>query len=284
MTAAFATATTPATGAVPSLPARPSTVRRFLNETGLLVGRGLRSLPHVPERLLDVTLQPIMFTLLFLYVIGSAIHVPGISYQNYLLPGLIGQSLAFGVIGAGVATATDFSTGVTSRFRSLPVTRLSVVSAQVLGQMLEQVLGLTIVAALGLALGWRPELGLWSGLELIGLIGLGLFAFTWFGVLLGLYVRSPDAMQGVGFVVVFPLAFLSGAFVPIEGMPLVPRAIGAWNPISVLVAAVREICQGTHSSGSWQLEHPVVAMVAWCALLIVVCVPLAVRRFGRLGK
>jgi ABC transporter DrrB family efflux protein len=283
MTAAVATSTNPATG-VPSLPTRPSTVRRFLNETGLLVGRGLRSLPHVPERLLDVTLQPIMFTLLFLYVIGSAIHVPGISYQNYLLPGLIGQSLAFGVIGAGVATATDFSTGVTSRFRSLPVTRLSVVSAQVLGQMLEQVLGLTIVAALGLALGWRPELGLWSGLELIGLIGLGLFAFTWFGVLLGLYVRSPDAMQGVGFVVVFPLAFLSGAFVPIEGMPLVPRAIGAWNPISVLVAAVRAICQGTSSTGSWQLEHPVVAMVAWCALLIAVCVPLAVRRFGRLGK
>lgn len=284
MTAAFTASTKPATGGVPSLPTRPSTVRRFLSETGLLVGRGLRSLPHVPERLLDVTLQPIMFTLLFLYVIGSAIHVPGISYQNYLLPGLIGQSLAFGVIGAGVATATDFSTGVTSRFRSLPVTRLSVVSAQVLGQMLEQVLGLTIVAALGLALGWRPELGLWSGLELIGLIGLGLFAFTWFGVLLGLYVRSPDAMQGVGFVVVFPLAFLSGAFVPIEGMPLVPRAIGAWNPISVLVAAVREICQGTSSTGSWQLEHPVPAMVAWCALLIAVCVPLAVRRFGRLGK
>ena len=284
MTAAFATSTHRTTSAVPSLPTRPSTVRRFLNETGLLVGRGLRSLPHVPERLLDVTLQPIMFTLLFLYVIGSAIHVPGISYQNYLLPGLIGQSLAFGVIGAGVATATDFSTGVTSRFRSLPVTRLSVVSAQVLGQMLEQVLGLTIVAALGFALGWRPELGLWSGLELIGLIGLGLFAFTWFGVLLGLYVRSPDAMQGVGFVVVFPLAFLSGAFVPIDGMPLVPRAIGAWNPISVLVAAVREICQGTHSSGSWQLENPVLAMVGWCALLIVVCVPLAVRRFSRLGR
>src|ERR1700727_3117148 len=98
-----------------------------------------------------------MFTLLFLYVFGSAIHVPG-SYQNYLLPGLLGQSLAFGVIGAGVATSTDFSTGVIDRFRSLPVTRLSVISAQVIGQIIEQILGIAIVVCVGLALGWRPDL------------------------------------------------------------------------------------------------------------------------------
>ncbi len=287
--AGAAAGATPATtaghlDAIPALPARPPTFRRFLSETGLLVGRGLRTLPHVPERLLDVTLQPIMFTLLFLYVFGSAIHVPGISYQDYLLPGLIGQSLAFGVIGAGVATATDFSTGVTSRFRSLPITRLSVVSAQVLGQVLEQVLGLTIVAGLGLALGWRPDLTLGSAVELVGLVLLGLFAFTSFGVLLGMVVRSPDAMQGLGFVIIFPLAFLAGTFVPIDGMPLVPRLIGEWDPISALVAAVREVCQGTHSTGSWQLEHPVVAMVGWCVLLLAVCVPMAVRRFGKQGR
>ena len=110
-------------------------VRRYLRETALLVGRSLRTIPRVPERLTDVTIQPIMFTLLFLYVFGSAIHIPGMRYQDYLLPGLLGQSLAFGVIGAGVATATDFTTGVIDRFRSLPVTRLSVISAQVIGQM-----------------------------------------------------------------------------------------------------------------------------------------------------
>lgn len=257
-----------------------SPFRRYLSETGLLVGRSLRMTPRVPERLLDVTLQPVMFTLLFLYVFGSAIEVPGMRYQDYLLPGLLGQSLAFGVMGAGAATATDFGNGVIDRFKSLPVTRLAVISAQVIGQMLEQILGLVIVLGLGLALGWRPDLDVAGFFTLTGLILLGLFAFTWFGVLLGMVMRSPDAVQGLGFGILFPLAFLAGTFVPIEGMAAVPRAVAHWDPISALVAAVRQVSQGTESSGSWQLEHPVVAMVGWCVLLIVVCVPLALRRFG----
>ena len=153
-----------------TLPPRPGRFSRYLSETSLLVGRGLRMIPRVPERLSDVTVQPVMFTLLFLYVFGSAIHVIGLSYQNYLLPGLLGQSLAFGVIGAGVATSTDFSTGVIDRFRSLPVTRLSVISAQVIGQIIEQILGIAIVVGVGLALGWRPELDGGRALELVGLM------------------------------------------------------------------------------------------------------------------
>ena len=220
-----------------------------------------------------------MFTLLFLYVFGSAIHVPGISYQNYLLPGLLGQSVAFGVIGAGVATATDFSSGVVDRFRSLPVTRLSVLSAQVIGQIIEQILGIVIVAGIGLALGWRPDLDPARFVELISLMLLGLFAFTWFGVLMGMLIRSSDAVQGIGFAVMLPLSFLAGTFVPISGMKLVPRSIAEWDPLSALVAAVRQVTQGIKSSGSLQLDHPVIAMVAWCALIIAVCVPLALRRF-----
>jgi ABC-2 type transport system permease protein len=261
------------------LPARPQRFSRYMRETSLLVARGLRMIPRVPERLSDVTIQPIMFTLLFLYVFGSAIHVPGISYQNYLLPGLLGQSLAFGVIGAGSATATDFSTGVVDRFRSLPVTRLSVISAQVVGQIIEQILGIVIVSALGIALGWRPDLTVGKGLELVVLMLLGLFAFTWFGVLLGMLVRSSDAVQGIGFAIMLPLSFLGGTFVPISGMKLVPRVIGQWEPISTLVAAIRHVCQGTNSTGSWPLEHPIIAMVGWCILIIGICVPLALRRF-----
>jgi ABC-2 type transport system permease protein len=274
-------ATSPAS-AVPrtteALPPRPGRFVRYLRETGLLVGRGLRTIPRVPERLSDVTIQPIMFTLLFLYVFGSAIHVPG-SYQDYLLPGLLGQSVAFGVIGAGVATSTDFSSGVVDRFRSLPVTRMSVISAQVIGQIIEQILGIVIVAGVGLALGWRPHLGGGRAAELVALMLLGLFAFTWVGVLAGMLIRSSDAMQGIGFAVMLPLSFLAGTFVPISGMKLVPRAIAEWDPLSALVAAVRQVCQGTQSSGSLQLDHPVPAMIAWCVLIIVVCVPLALRRF-----
>jgi len=261
-----------------------SRFRRYQSETRLLVGRSLRTIPHVPERLSDVTIQPIVFTLLFLYVFGSAIHVPGMRYQDFLLPGLLGQSIAFGVIGAGVATAGDFSSGVTDRFKSLPVTRLSVISAQVVGQVIEQVLGIVIVAGLGLALGWRPDLDLASGAALVGLVLLGLVAFTWFGVLLGMLVRSSDAVQGLGFAIVFPLSFLAGTFVPIEGMSAIPRTIAEWDPISAFVASVRRLAQGTRSTGSWQLEHPIVSMVGWCLLLMAVCVPLALRRFTRMSS
>jgi len=261
------------------LPPRPVRTVRYVRETLLLVGRSLRMIPRVPERLSDVTIQPIVFTLLFLYVFGSAIKIPGMRYQDYLLPGLIGQSLAFGIIGAGVATASDFGSGVVDRFRSLPVTRLSVITAQVVGQIIEQILGILIVAAVGLALGWRPHLSVVHGIELVALMLLAFFAFTWFGVLLGMLVRSPDAMQGVGFAIVFPLAFLAGTFVPIAGMQTIPRLIGEWDPLSALVASVRYLCQGTESHGSWQLEHPLVAMVGWCVLIIAVCVPLALRRF-----
>lgn len=266
---------------VVELPPRPPRFNRYLRETALLVGRALRMIPRVPERLSDVTIQPIVFTLLFLYVLGSAIHIPGIRYQDYLLPGLIGQGLSFGLIGAGVATATDFSSGVVDRFRSLPVTRLSVISAQVIGQIIEQILGMLIIAGMGLALGWRPHLSLFGLFELSALILLGLFAFTWAGVLMGMLVRSSDAMQGIGFALVFPLSFLAGTFVPISGMRAVPRAIGEWDPLSALVASVRQITQGIHAHGSWQLEHPIVAMIGWCALIICICVPLALRRFRR---
>jgi ABC-2 type transport system permease protein len=265
-------------GAEP-LPPRPGRFRRYVRETRLLVGRSLRTIPRVPERLSDVTIQPIVFTLLFLYVFGSAIHIPGVRYQDYLLPGLIGQGVAFGVIGSGVATANDFATGVVDRFRSLPISRLAVISAQVIGQILEQILGMVIIIAIGLGLGWRPHLSAFGCVEVVGLILLGFFAFTWLGVLLGLVVRNSDAMQGLGFAIVFPLSFLAGTFVPISGMKTIPRVVGEWDPLAALVAAVRQVCQGIHAHGSWQLDHPVAAMVGWCLLVTVVCVPLALRRF-----
>ncbi|MBV9872559.1 MAG: ABC transporter permease [Frankiaceae bacterium] len=261
------------------LPARPGPGQRYLRETALLVKRSLRTISRVPERLSDVTIQPIIFTLLFLYVFGSAINIPGIRYQDYLLPGLVGQSLAFGVIGAGMATANDFTSGVIDRFRSLPVTRMSVITAEVIGQVVEQILGLTLTAGIGIALGWRPSFGVLGAFEFVGLVLLGLTAFTWFGVLMGMVARSSEAMQGIGFAIVLPLSFLAGTFVPIEGMKTVPRIIGEWDPLSSFVAAMRHVSQGTNAHGSWQVEHPIVAMVGWCVLIIAICVPLALRKF-----
>jgi ABC transporter DrrB family efflux protein len=255
--------------------------QRYIRDTLLLTGRSLRAIPRVPERLLDVTIQPIVFILLFLYVFGSAIHVHGISYKDYLFPGIIGQSLAFGIIGAGVATSNDMAEGVVDRFRSMPISRLSIITGQVMGQFCEALLGMAIVIGFGLALGWHPHLTLAHGFELAGLMILAMFAFTWTGVLFGMLVRSPDAMQGIGFIVIFPLSFMAGTFVPIAGMDAAPRAIAQWDPISALVASVRGLTQGTHSTGSWQLEHPQLAMALWCVVILAIVVPLALRRFNR---
>jgi ABC-2 type transport system permease protein len=256
---------------------------RFVRDTALLTGRSLRAIPRVPERLLDVTIQPVIFILLFLYVFGSAIHVPGISYKNFLFPGIIGQSLAFGVIGAGTATASDMTEGVIDRFRSMPINRLSIITGQVMGQSCEQLLGLVITFGVGLALGWDPHVTLAGGFELAALMLLGIFAFTWCGVLFGMLVRSPDAVQGVGFIVILPLTFMAGTFVQISGMDAVPRAIAEWDPISALVASVRSLTTpGFHSGGSWQLDHPELAMIGWCVILLAICVPLALRRFNRI--
>jgi ABC-2 type transport system permease protein len=256
-------------------------VRRYFRDTTLLTARSLRSIPRVPERLLDVTIQPIVFILLFLYVFGSAIHVTGISYKDYLFPGIIAQSLAFGIIGSGVATSNDMTEGVVDRFRSMPISRLSIITGQVMGQFCEQILGMVIVVAFGLLLGWSPHLTFGHGVELFALMVLGMFAFTWLGVLMGMLVRSPDAMQGMGFIIIFPLSFMAGTFVPISGMDAVPRAIAEWDPISALVASVRLLTQGVHSGGSWQLDHPTIAMALWCLLILGIAMPLALHRFNR---
>jgi ABC-2 type transport system permease protein len=272
-------ATTLAPTSAPDRPARA--VRRYLVDTMLLTGRSLRSIPRVPERLLDVTIQPIVFILLFLYVFGSAIHVTGISYKDYLFPGILGQSLAFSVIGAGVATANDMTEGVVDRFRSMPISRLSIISGQVMGQFCEALLGIAITVPFGLLLGWDPHLTVGHALELIALVLLGTFAFTWTGIFFGMLVRSPDAMQGMGFIIILPLTFMAGTFVPIAGLDAVPRAIAQWDPISALVASVRSLTQGYSSSGSWQLDHPEIAMALWCVLILAIVVPLALRRFNR---
>jgi ABC-2 type transport system permease protein len=261
------------------LPVRHNSGFRLIRETALLVVRSLRTIRRVPERLSDVTIQPVVFTFLFLYVFGSAIKIPGIRYQDYLLPGLIAQSIAFSFIGSSTTTATDFSSGVIDRFKSLPITRLAIITAQVIGQLLEQLLGVLIVAGIGLALGWRPHLGFVSSFELIGIILLGYIAFISFGVLFGMLVRSADAVQGIAFAIVLPLSFLAGTFVPISGLQSIPRAIAEYDPLSAIVAAIRQITQGTHVTGSWPLEHPIPATLIYCSVIIGICVPLTVRRF-----
>lgn len=253
----------------------------YARESLLLTWRSLRAIPRVPERILDVTIQPVVFILLFLYVFGAAIPTPGLKYVDFLMPGIVGQGLAFGIIGTGVAICHDMQEGVLDRFRSMPVNRLSIVSGLVLGQYVEQILGLVVYVVLGLIVGWRPHLTLGAGLELTGLVLLALLAFTWIGTYFGMLVRSPDAMQGVGFTIIFPLSFLAGVFVPIHRMALIPRVIAEWDPISALVAAIRLLSENYPAKGSWLLEHAELSMLLWSLVLLAIFVPLALRRFNR---
>lgn len=253
----------------------------YVRQTTLLTLRSLRTISRVPERLLDVTVQPFVFILLFLYVFGSAIHISGINYKDFMFPGIIAQGLGFGIMSTGSATAKDMREGVIDRLRSMPISRLAIISGQVVGQLAEQILGLCVYIGIGLALGWRPSFDFLHGLELFGLLLLGLIAFTWTGTYVGMLVRSPDAVQGVGFILIFPLTMMAGTFVPIKDMALIPRTIADWDPFSAFVAAVRHLSQGYPSSGSWPLEHPELAMLGWCAIVLAIMMPLALRLFRR---
>jgi ABC-2 type transport system permease protein len=263
-------------------PRQQSALAELWNETVVFTSRNLQHIRQVPEKLLDVTLQPLMFILLFAYVFGGAINTGGASYKEYLVGGILIQSLTFGMMGPGTSIATDLTEGVIDRFRSLPSTR----AAYLLGHYAAEALGLMfsvlVLLGAGLAIGWRAHDG--TGNLLLGILLLALFAsaMIWVGTLIGLTVRSPDAVMGVGFIVVFPLTFISNAFVPIATMPTALQWFAAWNPISAMVAAVRTLFGNPVtpiSVSSWPLEHPVPAAFIFCFGLIALAVPLSLARY-----
>ncbi|MGX6448029.1 ABC transporter permease [Patulibacter sp. S7RM1-6] len=265
----------------PTTAPRRSAVAAIVRESLILTGRSLRTIPRVPERLIDVTIQPIIFIVLFTYVFGSAIHVPGTDYKDFLFPGILVQTVAFSLIGTAVATSNDLHEGVVDRFRSMPIRRISVLIGQALGQMAETVLGVVITVVAGLVVGWSPDMGVGDVLVSLALLLGFLLAGTGLGVLLGLTFSTVDAAQGVGFLVVMPLTFMSGVFVPTDGMPRILEVIGEWNPISPLVAAFREHTGSVAAHGAWPLEHAELASAIWIVLLIAVAVPLGLRTFAR---
>jgi ABC transporter DrrB family efflux protein len=262
---------------------RDTTLGEWWRNTLVFAGRNIQHIRQIPEKLLDVTVQPLMFVLLFAYVFGGAIGVPGGNYREYLIGGILVQSLAFAMMGPATAIATDLSEGVIDRFRSLPVRRSAYLSGHFLAEFGGIVLSIVILLGSGLIVGWRTHA---DPLHVFGaLLLLALFAATivWIGTLIGLFVRSPDAVMGIGFTVVFPLVFLSNAFVPIDTLPDVLRHIAEWNPVSALVAAVRELFGNTSGQvaggGSWPLDHAVLFAFASCAAILCAIVPLTLRRY-----
>ena len=253
------------------------------NDTRVHAGRKLRHVREIPEKLLDVTIQPLMFVLLFAYVFGGAIAMQGGSYREYMIGGIVLQSLAVGMTGPAVAIATDLNEGVIDRFRSLPSAKSAYLAGHVLAELASMALSVGVLLGSGLLIGWRTHsdpLHVIAGLALILLFAS---AVVWVGTLSGLLVRAPDAVMGIVVTTVFPLTFVSNAFVPIETMPPFLQHVATWNPFSVVVAAVRELFGNPTAPTvieSWPLEHPVVSGVAYCVLVLAITAPLALRRFS----
>jgi ABC transporter DrrB family efflux protein len=221
-----------------------------------------------------------MFVLLFSYVFSGAMTIGG-SYREYLVGGILVQSLAFGLIGPATAMATDIGEGVVDRFRTLPTPRGAYLSGQFLAELGGMVVSIVVVLGAGLIVGWRAHE---VGPSLLGLVLLVAFAATmvWIGLLLGLIVRTPDAVMGLAFVLVFPITFLSNAFVPIDSLPTVLQTFAEWNPVSTLVSAVRDLFGNPvlpSDDPSWPLRHSVPLAFASCAALLTVVIPSALRAY-----
>jgi len=256
--------------------------RTLWSDSLVFARRHLEHIRQIPEKLLDVTLQPLMFVLLFAYVFGGAISVPGGSYREYIIGGILVQSIAFGMMGPATSIATDLTEGVIDRFRSLPTRPSAYLLGHYVAELAGMALSIVVLLGAGLAVGWRTHQDVWhvaaAGVLLLGFAS----AMIWIGTWIGLMVRSPDAVMGIAFVLVFPLTFLSSAFVPIESLPNVLQWVASWNPVSVMVAAVRELFGNPTAPVTkevWPLEHPVAAGVIYCVVVLVIGVFFATRRF-----
>ena len=257
-------------------------VRTVLSDSLVFARRNIEHIRQIPEKLLDVTIQPLMFVLLFAYVFGGAIAVDGSNYREYLIGGILVQSLTFGMMGPASAIATDLTEGVIDRFRSLPASRLSYLLGHYAAELAGLALSIVVLTGTGLLVGWRPHESVLSVTSAILLLLVFSSAMIWAGTWLGMMVRSPDAVMGVGFVVVFPLTFVSNAFVPMESLPSALQWIAAVNPISVIVAAVRELFGNPTApitKDVWPMEHPVIAAWLYCAVILLITVPGAVHRY-----
>jgi ABC transporter DrrB family efflux protein len=247
--------------------------------------RNVIKIKRVPEVLVFVVISPIMFVLLFAYVFGNSIDIPGGSYREFLIGGIFAQTVIFGATFTGAGIADDMQKGIISRFRSLPMSRSAVLVGRTASDVIYNVISLFIMAMTGLVVGWRINNGVVDAALGFGLLLLFAYAFSWIMALVGLIVPSVEVINNASFMVIFPLTFIANTFVPAENLPGVLRTFAEWNPVSALTQAVRElfgnIPPGTPEPTVWPLENPVLYTLIWAAIIVAIFLPLSVRRYAR---
>ena len=205
----------------------------------VLAKRNLVQIPRIPELLAFATIQPVMFVLLFRYVLGGAIEVGGESYVNYLMAGIFVQTVAFGAVSTGVGLAEDLQKGLVDRFRSLPMARSAVLTGRTIADLIRNLFVVLVMLVVGILVGFRPEVGVTGWAGAIGLLLLLSFSFSWIGATIALLMRSTEALQSAGFIWLFPLTFASSAFVMTNNMPGVLKSFANHQPITQVIDAVR---------------------------------------------
>jgi ABC-2 type transport system permease protein len=250
-------------------PARPSPISQALT----FGWRGMLKIKHVPEQLIDVTLTPVLFTVMFTYMFGGAIAGSTGEYLQFILPGILVMSVLFTTVYSGVSLNTDKTKGVVERFRSLPIVRPAPLVGAVLGDSVRYLVGGTVVVAVGVALGFRPDAGFDGVLAAMLLVVVFSFGLAWVFTTMGLLMRSPNAVMNAGFMALFPLTFLSNTFVEPETLPRVLEAFVDANPISFLVTASRELMHGGAEMGD------IAVVIGTAAALTAIFAPITVRLY-----
>jgi ABC transporter DrrB family efflux protein len=257
---------------------------------GILVAeRNVIKIRRVPDLLVGVTLGPIMFVLLFAYVFGGSIPVPGLEsgYREFLLPGIFAQSVIFGATITGSAMAQDLRSGIIDRFRSLPMAASAVLVGRTTADVIANVIQVVVMTVAGLVVGWRIRSSVTDAI--LGYLILLLFAYavSWVMAYIGMLVRSPEVFNNAVFIVIFPVTFVANTFVPLENLPPVLKTIAEWNPVSAVTEAARHLFGNTPPPGTfpeptaWPLQNPVLYTLIWVLLLIIVFVPLSTRQYKR---
>jgi ABC-2 type transport system permease protein/oleandomycin transport system permease protein len=253
-------------------------MRRLVTDTLIIAERNLVRLPRSPDLLLAFTIQPIMFVLLFRYVFGGAIRTPYGNYADFLIPGIIVQNIAFGGFVTALGLNEDVHKGLIDRFRSLPMARPAVLAGRTLSDVVTNALSMIVLIITGLIIGFTFQTTLVDAIAGFFLLVLFGYAFSWVFALLGLLVSSPESANSVGFIAVFPLTFISSAFVPVNTFPSVLRAFAKVNPFTIMVNAIRHLWEGhaVHVSGNYVWQA-----LIWIAVIFAIFAPLAVARYRR---
>ncbi len=249
--------------------------------------RNVIKIRRVPEVLVSVLISPIIMVLLFAYVFGGSIDIPGGSYREFLISGIFAMTVTFGATFTGAGLADDMQKGIIDRFRSLPMSRSAVVFGRTASDVVYNVASLLIMVAAGLAVGWRMHGGLGSAMLGFGLLLLFAYAFSWIMAYVGLLVPSVEVINNASLMVIFPLTFVANTFVPSNNLPTPLRIFAEWNPVSAVTQAVRElfgnIPPGTPEPAAWPLQNSVLYTLVWVVIIIAVFAPLAVNRYKKAG-